>query len=73
MTQYKADQAFKIPRQTLNDRVHYKARSGTIGRPCTLSREEEKEIVESCVIFLEWGHGIGKRIRKKEVMGLVAD
>ena len=45
ITQYKAAQAFKIPRQTLNDRVHNKARSGTIGRPCRLSREEEKEIV----------------------------
>ena len=62
-------QSGRIPRQTLNDRVHNKARSGTIGRPCRLSREEEKEIVESCVIFSEWGYGIGK----KEVMGLVAD
>ena len=69
MTQYKAAQAFNIPRQTLNDRVKNKVRSRTIGRPCRLSREEEKEIVESCVIFSEWGYGIGK----KEVMGLVAD
>ena len=39
MTQYKASRYHDRD----SDRVHNKARSGTIGRPCRLSREEEKK------------------------------
>ena len=67
-SQYKAANMFSIPRQTLNDRLH-KNVSRNVGRPCRLSQEEEKEIVDTCLLFSEWGFGIGK----KEVIGVVAD
>ena len=31
--------------------------------------EEEKQIVETCIIFAEWGYGLGK----KEIISVVAD
>ena len=69
MTQYRAAKLYKIPRQTLNDRLTNKVKSGNVGRPIRLSVAEEKEIVEACIIFSEWGYGIGK----KEVISIVAD
>lgn len=62
MTQYRAAKLYKIPRQTLNDRLTNKVKSGNVGRPIRLSVAEEKEIVEACIIFSEWGYGIGKKI-----------
>ena len=69
MTQYRAAKIYKIPRQTLNDRLTNKVMSGNVGRPIRLSVAEENEIVEACIIFSEWGYGIGK----KEVISIVAD
>ena len=69
MTQYRAAKLYKIPRQTLNDRLTNKVMSGNVGRPIRLSVAEENEIVEACIIFSEWGYGIGK----KEVISIVAD
>ena len=53
----------------MNDRLTNKVMSGNVGRPIRLSVAEENEIVEACIIFSEWGYGIGK----KEVISIVAD
>ena len=58
-SQYKAAQMFSIQRQTLHDRLN-KSVTRNVGRPCRLS-QEEKEIIVTCLLFSEWGYGIGKR------------
>ena len=70
MSQYKAAKVYKIPKQTLNDRVTNKV-SVTCkqGRPARLTTEEEKAIAEICATFAEWGMGLGK----SQVLGIVAD
>ena len=48
MTQYRPAKLYKIPRQTLNDRLTSKVMSGNVGRPIRLSVTEENE---ACIIF----------------------
>ena len=69
MSQYRAAKMYNIPTSTLNDRFREKVTKHGAGRPCRLSDEEEREIVETCLIFGDWGYGIGK----KEVLGVVGD
>ena len=40
-----------------------------LGRPTVLTTSEENEIVAACIMFAEWGFGLGKR----EVIKLVSD
>ena len=68
VSQYLASKKYHIPRSTLNDHLQNK-HSTSVGRPCRLSVEEEKQIVETCIIFSEWGYGLGK----KEIISVVAD
>lgn len=69
LSQYRAAKMYNIPTSTLNDRIREKVTKHGAGRPCRLSKEEEKEIVETCLIFGDWGYGIGK----KEVLGVVGN
>ncbi len=34
---------------------------GKVGHPTALSAAQEKEIVDTCVLFAEWGFGLGRR------------
>ena len=53
LNQYKAAKLHNIPRQTLHDRLNKHLSEGTkAGRPPRLSRDEECEIVETCLIIL---------------------
>lgn len=59
---------YGIPKSTLHDKIkgfHLKPK----GRPTRLSPEEEKEIVETCLVFAEWGYGLGK----KEIFSVISD
>ena len=58
MSQNAAAKLYKIPRQTLNDRILKVPK--IVGKPTRLSNDEERKIVETCNIFSEWGYGIGK-------------
>ena len=69
ISQYRAAKMYNIPTSTLNDRITENVTKHGAGRPCRLSDEEEREIVETCLIFGDWGYGIGK----KEVLGVVGD
>ena len=40
-----------------------------VGRPTTLSKDEEAEIVETCQVFAEWVFGL----RKNGVRAIVGD
>ena len=59
---------YKIPYTTLRYHISGKV-SGEYGRghPTVLTADEEREIVEACVIFAEWGFGLGRR----EVEGII--
>ena len=59
---------YKIPYTTLRYHISGKV-SGEHGRghPTVLTADEEREIVEACVIFAEWGFGLGRR----EVEGII--
>ena len=50
MTVRKAALKYQVPRSTLHDRVHNGA-SSTVGRPTTLSNEEEAIIVERSILM----------------------
>ena len=47
---------YKIPYTTLRYHISWKV-SGELGRgnPTVLTADEESEVVEACVIFVEWG------------------
>ena len=70
MSCYKAAKEFGIPEQTLRDRLKGKvADDATAGRPTALTKEEEDEVAATCILFAEWGFGIGK----EEVLGVVGE
>ena len=65
---HSAAKKYGIPKSTLNDKVngrHCKSH----GRPNRLSPEEEEEIVQTCLVFAEWGYGLGK----KEILTVISD
>ena len=60
MTQYRAAKLYKIPRQTLNDRLKNKVMSGNVGRPIRLSVTRRKRNCRSMynifrVVVWDWG------------------
>lgn len=62
-----------IPRSTLRDhigrRVPVPVRKGRkAGHPTTLTAQQEQEIVDTAIMFANWGFGLGSR----EVKGIVA-
>ena len=70
MTVCGAAKHFNVPRETLRSRVIGKISLGAkVGRPTTLSKDEEAEIVETCQIFAEWGFGL----HKEDVKAVVAE
>lgn len=54
-----AEIKFKIPRQTICNRVHEK-HSQRVGRPSALSEKEEKAIVSGILCVAEWGFPINR-------------
>lgn len=51
---YKAAKIFKIPEQTLRDRLTGKvADNAKVGRPTALTKEEENVLAETCMLFFE--------------------
>ena len=65
---YSAAKKYNIPRTTLFGQV--KGTHGRkVGRPSRLTEEEESTIVETCLIFSEWGYGLGK----KEILSIIHD
>ena len=62
---YSAAKKYNIPQTTLFGQV-----KGTHGRKASrLTEEEESTIVETCLIFSEWGYGLGK----KEILSIIHD
>ncbi len=59
---------YDIPKSTLSDHLNNK-HILACGRPPRLTREEENEIKETCLVFSEWGYGLGK----KEIMSVIHD
>ncbi len=57
-----AARQFGIPATTLRDRISGKVKKGAkVGHPTVLSEAQEKEIVDTCMLFGEWGFGLGRR------------
>ena len=54
---------FGIPVSTLRDHLSGKvpAKGAKVGHPTALSEAQEREIVETCLLFAEWGFGLGRR------------
>lgn len=59
---------YNIPKSTLSEHLNNK-HTLAHGRPTRLTREEENEIAQTCLMFSEWGYGLGK----KEVMSVIHD
>ena len=65
-----ASKHYHIPKETLRRRIIGTTTvDGKAGHPTVLTKEEEKEIVETCQMFAEWGFGL----RKLDVLNIVAD
>ena len=63
-----AARQFHVPKSTLHDMLSGRISVGAkVGHPTALSAKEEAEIEETCVIFAEWGFGLGRR----EVEGVI--
>ena len=61
MSVHVASKKYNIPDQTLRDRIHGKVKDeAKVGRPTFLSPEEENEVVQTCVVFANMGHGMDK-------------
>ena len=59
-----------IPKQTLSDRLTGNVDLiAKLGRATALTTTEEIEMVEMCILFAEWGFGMGKN----EVLRMVSD
>ncbi len=54
-----AARLFKVSPSTLRYRISEKG--GQIGHPAALSPAQEREIVDTCMLFSEWGFGLGRR------------
>ena len=65
-----AAKLFKVPRTTLHDRLSGRVAKGAkVGHPTVLTAAEEAEVVETCMLFAEWGFGLGRR----EVESVIQD
>ena len=65
-----AARLFGVPRTTLYDRLSFRISVVTkVGHPTALTLKEEAEIAETCIVFAEWGFGIGRR----EVESVIQD
>ena len=61
---------YSIPYTTLRDHMSGRVSGeNSRGHPTVLTAEEETEIVDACIIFAEWGFGLGR----KEVEGIVGN
>ena len=70
MTAYRASQQYKIPKQTLSDKLRGRTNiKAQLGRPTALTNNEEEEIVETCIFFADWGFGL----KMSEVVKLVSE
>lgn len=57
-----AARLFNVPKSTLHDRLSLRIKPGSkVGHPTALTIEEEAEIAETCIIFAEWGFGLGRK------------
>ena len=68
LSMYAASKKFNIPEPSLRRHIH-RSDIGKVGRSSALTPEEEKEIVETCQIFAEWGFGL----TKPDIVNVVAD
>ena len=61
---------YSIPYTTLSNHMSGRVSGeNSRGHPTVLTAEEETEIVDACIIFAEWGFGLGR----KEVEGIVSN
>lgn len=74
MTVYKASKIYKVPRQTLYDKVNdkYKKQNRT-GAPTVLSQKEEALIVDWVIMMAQIGFPVTKDILVQSVRKLVAE
>ena len=57
-----ASRMFNVPKSTLHDRLSGRIQIGAkVGHPTALTAAEEAEIAETCILFAEWGFGLGRR------------
>ena len=61
----RAGKAYGIPATTLIYREN--SVTAKYGRPTVFTKEEEDEIEETCIMFTDWGSGLGRR----EVEGVI--
>ena len=66
---YKASKQYNIPKTTLIQHLSNPNKTHCVGRPTTLTSSQEKEIVETCQIFVEWGFGL----TKPDIINVIAD
>ena len=63
-----AARVYKIPQTTLRDRI---TKNTAIirkpGHPTVLTSQQEQEIVDTCLLFAQWGFGLGRR----EIEGII--
>ena len=72
MTAYRAHKIYGIPKQTLSERLTGKVSiDARLGRPIVLTTSEENEIVAACIMFAEWGFGLGK-LNWSQIIALVS-
>ena len=55
-----AGQEFRIPQCTLRDHMKVANKSTKPGHPTVLTSEQEQEIVDTCLLFAQWGFGLGR-------------
>ena len=67
LSMYAAAKKFNIPEPTLRRHINCSC-IGKVGRSSALTLKQEKEIVETCQIFAEWGFGL----TKAELVNVVA-
>ena len=65
---YAAAKKFCIPRESLRRHIQH-ADTGKAGHPPVLLPNEEREIMETCKIFSDWGFGL----TKVNIINVVAD
>ena len=57
---YRAAKIYKIPRQTLSDKVHG-THPGSIGKPTTFTKEEEMKMSAYGITMAKMGYGVTTR------------
>ena len=64
-----AAKKYSIPKTTLLRHLGATNKELKVGKPTTLTYDEEQEIVATCHLFVEWGFGLSKL----EVVNVVGD